>query len=302
MPDKHLEKTFLYLTLLSALLHAAAYGLISLIPAQPQTVEKVTMVELQDLPEPPPPPAPPEPKPKPEPKPEPAPPQRVEVQPKPVPVPLAKLPRLPADLASPPPPQKVDPSEKESPKPSAEKNAAPQAGRSDTNRPESRPGKADSVFRTSEKGGQESARGAKKIELAKLFPSAKKMSNLEEDYREKYRDSEQGDTRMMDTTDPLIAVFSRRLLDAANTSLAIQSRYRPLNAKDAIGVLRVTINREGTVEKVEMMDSTKSAPLDQLFIDSIYKTGFVGPLPKKWPHEKLNLIWIGISRAPAMAH
>ena len=287
MSDKHLEKTLLYLTLLSALLHAAAYGLISLIPAQPQTVEKVTMVELQDLPEPPPPPAPPEPKPKPE--------------PKPVPVPLAKLPRLPADLAFPPPPQKGAPSEKQSPKPSAEKNTAPQA-RSDSNRPESRPGKADSVFRTSEKGGQESASGAKKIELAKLFPSAKKMSNLEENYREKYRGIEQGDTRMMDTNDPLVAVFSRRLLDAANTSLAIQSRYRPLNAKDAIGVLRVTINREGTVEKVEMMDSTKSAPLDQLFIDSIYKTGFVGPLPKNWPHEKLNLIWIGISRAPAMAH
>ena len=302
MPDKHLEKTLLYLTLLSALLHAAAYGLISLIPAQPQTVEKVTMVELQDLPEPPPPPAPPEPKPKPEPKPEPAPPQRVEVQPKPVPVPLAKQPRLPADLAFPPPPKKGDPSEKESPKPSAEKNAVPQAGRSDTNRPESRPGKADSVFRTSEKGGQESARGAKKIELAKLFPSAKKMSNLEEDYREKYRGSEQGDTRMMDTTDPLVAVFSHRILGAANTSVAIESAKRAVRGINAIGVVMVTINRDGSIDAVQMIESTRDASIDQLFIDSIYKTGYVGPLPKKWPHEKLKLIWIAVSRAPVMAH
>ena len=300
MPDKYLEKTFLYLTLLSALLHAAAYGLISLIPAQPQTVEKVTMVELQDLPEPPspPPPAPPKPKPEPEPR------KMVEVQPRPVPVPVpaAKLPRLPAELALPQPPKKGDPNEKASPEPSAEKKTAPQAGKNDSDRQDSRSvGKADSVFRTPEKGGQESARGAKKIELAKLFPSAKKMSNLEEGYREKYRGSEQGDTRMMDTTDPLVAVFSHRILVAANTSVAIESAKRVVRGKNAIGVVMVTINRDGSIDAVQMIESTRDAFIDQLFIDSIYKTGYVGPLPKKWPHEKLKLIWIAVSRAPVMA-
>lgn len=299
MPDKYLEKTFLYLTLLSAALHAAAYGLISLIPTQPHSVEKVTMVELQDLPEPPPPP-PPAPT-KPEPKPEPAPRQVVEVQPKPVPV--ARLRELPPELAFPPPPKMGDPSEKkESPHSSAEKKTAPQAGRSDSNRQESRPvGKADSVFLTPEKGGQESARGAKKIELAKLFPSAKKMSNLEEGYREKYRGSEQGDTRMMDTTDPLVTVFSHRIFGAANTSLAIESAKRAVRGINAVGVVMVTINRDGSIDAVEMIESTRDASLDQLFIDAIYKTGYVGPLPKKWPHEKLKLIWIAVSRAPVMA-
>ena len=56
MPDKFVEKSFLYLLGLSVLLHLAVYQVISLIPPpKPSLEQQATMVDLAELPELPPP-------------------------------------------------------------------------------------------------------------------------------------------------------------------------------------------------------------------------------------------------------
>ena len=306
MSDKYVEKNFLYLLTLSLLCHLAAYLVIASLPQQQvPKPQEMTMVDLMDLPVPPPPV-----KPKPEaPKPRPIPKAAPKPVPKPVPLAQPKQHMLPPDVALPSAAKEAAPKaehkterivEKSAPNVRDKAETKPQAARS--------PGKADSVFRSPEKGGSEAQRGegllkphaGEKIELAKLFPSAKNMAALEESYRKKYRDAEQGDTRMIDTRDPLVAVYTKRLLDAANNSLDMESSKRALYERGAVGVLMVTVKRDGSIEEVSMLESTRSKALDDLVISSIYKAGYIGPVPKKWPHEKLRLIWIYIPVQPTV--
>ncbi|HJV36036.1 TonB C-terminal domain-containing protein, partial [Geomonas sp.] len=110
-------------------------------------------------------------------------------------------------------------------------------------------------------------------------------------YRKKYRDLEQGDTRMIDTEDPLIGVYAHRLLLKAQDSVDMEGRRAPPR-HNGVGVLQVTIRRDGSLEGVRIMEPSGNKDVDDFFIRSVYKTGYVGPLPKKWPHEKLNLVWV----------
>lgn len=309
MSDHNIEKSFLYLILLSILLHMGAFGLFSLLPREPLKPEETTMVDLQDLPEPPP-PVKREPKPKPKPKPEPIP--ETKPLPKPVPVPLPRAQMLPPDLARAAARKEAAPKAENKTERIAESKRAPNVQGKTETKPQAvrSPGKTDSVFSTPEKGGKETRRGegllkpqkGEKVELAKLFPDAKKLESLQESYRKKYRDIEEGDTRMIDTQDPLVAVYTNRLLVAANNSLALESTKRVITDTGVVGALMVTVNRDGTIEDVKMIESTKSAALDDIAISSVYKAGYIGPVPKKWPHEKLRVVWIFVPGQPGMPH
>ena len=288
MSHKYIEKSFLYLILLSVLLHLAAFGVVSLIPPDPQSIPKeFTVVDLKDIPEPPP-AVKQEPKPLPKPQPTPVPAPKSKQLPRPLQIPFLANPKLPPEKPAPP-------AAKEAPK-----KAPDLPGKTEPNQQAAKsPGQAESVAKRGE--GFLKPRIEEKNELAKFFPSARKMGSFEDEYRKKYRGAEQGDTRLMDTDDPLVAVYTSRLLIAANDSLHIEDRKRTIRHK-GVGALLVTINRQGTIENVRILESTKNGALDELAVSSIMKTGYVGPLPKKWPHEKLNLIWLIYSREERLPH
>ena len=290
MSDKYIEKTFLYLVLLSILLHVVVFGVVSLLPPEPQLVSKEpTMVELQDLPEPPPA------KPKPEPEPEPQPGQKQPNRQK-------KAPPLKRRLL--PPEQSLTANKEAAPEANSKierivqgKNAPNLPGKPLPNQQAARSlGKSDSEFRTQDKEGREAARGEGffrpqqgiRNDLAKLFPSTRNMERREEDLRKKYLDAERGDTRLMDTDDPDIGVFAHRYKVALTERLnAIDPMIRKGLGRT---VLKVTIKRDGTVADIKILYSTGNEALDDLAIKASSTASYVGPLPKKWAHDELNMI------------
>lgn len=301
MSDRHIEKSFLYLLALSLLLHLGIYQIVALLPPeQPGWEQKATMVDLTDLPKPPPPIAAkplPKPKPLPEPKPpEPKPMAKPQLL-KPVPIPpVARIPLLPPEKAVPKGAHEAAPKGdrdrdqivRSAPNLPGKGDKAEEAARS--------PGDSASPLRIPEKGGKDAARGegvfrpqqGDRGELAKLFPSARSLEQIEEGYRKKYLDAERGDTRLMDTKDPVIGVFSRRYVQA------LSERLNSLERHDRKGVgttiLRITVDREGSVIDIRLLYSSGNLALDELAIKASRTVGYVGPLPKKWPHEVYNMI------------
>lgn len=298
-----IEKAFLFLVALSVLLHLVVFKLVSLIPAEsPKKAPAATMVDLTDLPLPEPPakpkrkpPEPPKPKPEPsKPKPPPAPVKPLPLPPAagPNPVPTPRKP-LQRPLGKPLPPTPTAPRRQPATPPKA---ASPNDS------------KGESMARKPETGGLPLEKGGtarvprgeglfkpRPQQGANLFPSVKNLQDQEENYRKKYRDLEQGDTRMIDTEDPLIGVYAHRLLLKAQDSVDMEGRRAPPR-HNGVGVLQVTIRRDGSLEGVRIMEPSGNKDVDDFFIRSVYKTGYVGPLPKKWPHEKLNLVWVYSAR------
>jgi periplasmic protein TonB len=291
MSDKHIEKTFPYLVLLSTLFHVAVFSVFSLIPPEPRRIpEETTMVELNNLPDPPTAKPESEPKPKPEPKlkseakprQQPVPLPRPLATPKPTPVQVAKVP-----LSLPPKGARVTPS-KSVPDQVAKTEPNPQTSRS--------PVKIDSAFHAAESGGKEAVRSEGLFKphqgtrdgLAKLFPSARNMGKMEESFREKYQDAEHGDTRLMDTNDPVIGVFTHRYYVATLQQLRAIDQYTHKGLGRTI--LNVTFKRDGTISNIKILYSSGNKALDELAIKASRTASYVGPLPKGWNYEEYNIV------------
>jgi periplasmic protein TonB len=128
-------------------------------------------------------------------------------------------------------------------------------------------------------------------DISKLFPTAEKMARLEDGYRKKYKDIEQGDTRLIDTDDDVLASFAYRFKSAVQerwNTLARAAGFRELG----VAVLLITIKRDGMVEDIKLLESTGNKVLDDVAIKTVRTAGFVGPLPKKWPHNQVHFLYI----------
>lgn len=288
MSEKYIEKSFLYLLFISLLLHLGFGTLLYLMPpdkAKPAQ-ETTTMVELKDLPEPAPE------KPKPQPKPQ----LKRPLQPT---RPVAKAPILP--------PERLLPQARKEAAPKAENKTErilqskrapnlPSKTEQQPQQPARSPGSPDSPVPSPEVAGKEAVRGeglfkpqrGQRNELAKLFPSAGKMSRIEENFRKKYLDTERGDTRLMDTDDPDIGSFTRRYV------IAVTDRLNTIDSRERKGlgttILKVTINRDGSIGGISVLYSTGNRALDDLAIRASRTAGYVGPLPRRWAYDVLNMI------------
>lgn len=283
MSERYIEKSFLYLVLVSVLLHLAVYGLVSLIPPEPKPPEEATMVDLKGLPD----------LPAPAPGPKPGPPRSAaKAHREPVhqerPRQVAPEPRL-AQIPQQAPPrtaaEKVVPRSSVANPPKAQPDGlahplarpeTPAPGRESASRA---PTRGEGLFRP-QRGRSE--------ELARLFPSARGIERIEDNFRKKYEDAEQGDTRLMDTDDPSIGTFTRRFALALRDRLNAIDRYE----KKGVGmtVLNIRIGRDGTVENTKILYSSGNSKLDDLATRAAHSASYVGPLPRKWDHEELNLI------------
>lgn len=285
MSDKHIEKSFLYLVLVSFLIHAAVFSLIPLIPKQEfKSQEEPPMVELRDLPLP---------LPEPKPTPQGSGSGRGRHSLRPVPNPIPTPPSMQRQARQQPAPRTQPWTERLVPR------AASPTAPSKPEQAVAVPGKQNAPFTAPDTAGKAVPHGdgllrpqrGEQTDLAKLFPTAKRMQKLEESYRKKYEDVEQGDTRLMDTDDPVVGLFGMRFRNALKDRLNAITPWE-VGLGRGVTVLNIAVRRDGSIEAVKLLESTGNRQLDDLAIRASRNPGYVGPLPKKWPHEVLNLIYV----------
>jgi protein TonB len=125
------------------------------------------------------------------------------------------------------------------------------------------------------------------------------MARLEEGYRKKYSSEvEDGETKFLNTDDNLFGSFWRRF----ETSVYGVWRYPAEAARqgiEGVALVKITFNRKGLIEKVEILESSGSKILDEEVIRTLKLVGPVGSFPRGYDKDELNLITFfeyGISR------
>jgi periplasmic protein TonB len=262
MSDKSIEKTFLYLLAASLLLHGAIFALFILLPEEKKVFQpEPYMVELRDLPE----------------------------QQKSTPAEEKEVKRLAEkrervlkemaprgererDKSAPPPSLAV-------PLQRPDEKRAPPAEREEV--PLQEPPRGESVFKP---------KASEPPDISKLFPSPGKMAKLEESYRKKYApELEVGETKFLNTDDILFGSFLRRF----ETAVYGVWRYPQEAARQGIeGVtpVRITFNRKGEIEHIELLESSGSKILDEEVVRTLRQIGRVGSFPRSYTKDTFNLI------------
>lgn len=282
MRDRYVEKTFLYLLLISALLHVVMFIVILAMPAEQKTVKQEPyMVELRDLPNVPQPGA----KRRDEPVPRLGEEQRVERETAP------RGERERDRMASlPPASRRVPPQPQMRPAP-PERQQRP--GESVVRRPAGRgevPIQREQRSRVPDPRESVIPRREKVPDLAQLMPSADKMARLEESYRKKYGpEVEEGETKFLNTKDILFGSFLRRFETAVYGVWRYPSEAVNLGIEGTTPV-RITFNRSGEIVNIELLQSSGSKILDDEVVRTLRQIGPVGSFPKGYERENFKLI------------
>ncbi len=267
MSDRHIEKSFLFLLVVSLLVHIATFVLFSYLPKPPKPKEtEPIMVDLQEMP---------------------LPPQPLPRNLPPVPRKSDRRQRVAREIA----PKGASPRERIAPSPApAARNQSPPR-----QEPVPAPQPARPSVPSAEAGGRDllvrPRSGSRPAPtLAQLFPSASRMARLEESYRKKYSSEvEEGATRFLNTDDILFGSFLRRF----ETAVYGVWRYPDEAARRGIeGVtpVKITFNRQGEIVKVVLLESSGSVILDDEVIRSLKMVGPIGALPRGYNKDQFNLI------------
>jgi protein TonB len=261
--NSSIEKTFLYLLAASLLLHGAVFALFILLPEEKRVFQpEPYMVELRDLPE--------------EQKTAPAEEKavkRLAEKRERVLKEMAPRGERELDKSAPPPSRAVPPQQPD------EKRAPQPAERGEM--PLQEPPRGESVFKP---------KASEPPDISKLFPSPGKMAKLEESYRKKYApELEEGETKFLNTDDILFGSFLRRF----ETAVYGVWRYPQEAARQGIeGVtpVRITFNRKGEIEHIELLESSGSKILDEEVVRTLRQIGRIGSFPRGYTKDTFNLI------------
>jgi protein TonB len=258
------EKLFAITLALSLILHIGLFAVLALLPPDQQKAAKEpVMVDLMDLPEL----KQPQPKDQREPR-------RLSEAYRRVPTEIA--PRGETERDKPAPQPELRPSRPSMTQPSPPMQPA------EPSRPREQgelPG--ESLFRAKEQ---------RTSDLARLYPDASKLARIEESYRKRYRDEvKEGDARFLNSDDIQFGSFLRRF----ETAVYGVWRYPPEAAKlgiEGVTPVKITFNRKGEIEKVELLESSGSRILDDEVRRTLSLVGPVGAFPRGYNKESFNLI------------
>lgn len=267
MSEKSIEKNFLYLILLSVLMHAVLFVLLLNMPQEKAALKtEPLMVDLDGIPAipPPSPPSPPverhaETK------------QRVEKEIAPKGDDFReKSARLPEYERRPAPPA-LAPERETKPLPIPSADAV---GRDRTPR--------DELFRK---------KTPERVpETANLYPSAARLSKLEESYRKKYGpEVADGETRFLNADDIQFGSFLRRFENSVYGVWRYPAEAAMLGI-EGITPVKITFNRQGKIVGREVLQSSGSSILDAEVLRTLDKVGPIGGFPKGYDKETFNLI------------
>lgn len=125
-------------------------------------------------------------------------------------------------------------------------------------------------------------------DLTTLTPAT--MAKLESDWRKKYREGvAKGDTVWLDTEQDLLISFFKRLKEGIYRVWNYPARAKQ-HGEQGQCLLRIIVNRAGTVEDIALLVSSGSHDLDNEAIRAVYQGQPYGPLPSAYPHELLNIM------------
>lgn len=270
MSDQYVEKGFLYLLLLSLVLHLVGFALVYLWPKQQPQFSEPTFIDLQDMPE------------------------------------LKTVPRDDRQQAR-PSDQRRRVARETAPKgdmritrPTPPRSQTPPPGPAG---PSSRPAtpatrpvtpgtSASELLRRQPVQPQApSATGGGGPALpARLLPSASRMAKLEENYRRRFADEiAEGETHFLNTNDIQFGSFLRRF----ETSVYGVWRYpqeAALKGIEGVTPVRITFNRNGEIVKVQLLESSGSKLLDDEVLRTLRLIGPMGSLPRNYPKDEFHLI------------
>jgi protein TonB len=123
--------------------------------------------------------------------------------------------------------------------------------------------------------------------LLQLPPTT--VARLEGEWRRKYRpDVEKGDAVWLDTEKDLLISFFQRFKNNIYGvwNYPVQARDR---GEQGTCLLRITINRDGTVADVKLMESSGAPSLDQEAISAVRKGAPYGALPRAYGEDTLKI-------------
>lgn len=123
--------------------------------------------------------------------------------------------------------------------------------------------------------------------LTRLAPQT--VARLEQDWRRKYRkDVAEGNAVWLDTEKDILISFFRRFKD----NIYNVWNYPPDAAdrgEEGKCLLKITVNHDGTVARVQLMESSGFATLDRAAILAVRRGAPYGELPKSYKHKVLNI-------------
>lgn len=130
----------------------------------------------------------------------------------------------------------------------------------------------------------------KKPQMAKLFPNAGSMVQLEEGYRKRFEsDVAEGNTNFLNTDDIQFGSFLRRFENAVYGVWRYPAEASRLGVEGVVPV-RITFNRKGEVEHVEILESSRSRILDEEVVRTLHALGPVGGFPRNYTKDQFHLI------------
>ena len=127
--------------------------------------------------------------------------------------------------------------------------------------------------------------------LTQISPNA--LAKIENDWRRKYReDVARGDTVWMDTERDLLISFMRRFRTNIYNVWNYPAAAAAQNEQGKC-LLRITVDREGKVADVKLLESSGHSLLDEEAMNAVREAGkSYNPLPRAYPNPDLKIMAI----------
>jgi len=266
--DNLVEKSFLYLLILSLLIHLGVFALFLYVPSkQAPPPKEPVFIDLQQVPDLKPRPQQQEVRRQSE--------QRVRVERETAPRGLDVRDRAPRSTG---PAAKAKPSEAQpSRKPSVQAPTVQQENQV----PEG--SSVSSLLKKSSPSGRPQGK-------PQFYPSSGNMAKLEDSYRHRFeKDIAEGDTKFLNTDDIQFGSFLRRF---ENSVYGVWRYPQEAAQKGIEGItpVKITFNRRGEIINVQLLESSGAKVLDDEVFRTLKLLGPVGGFPKGYDKDEFNLI------------
>ncbi|GEM_PF-396596 len=267
--EQYIEKLFIYLLLLSVLLHIAGFAALYFWPKkEQQQISEPTFIDLQDMPE--------------------------------LKAPnLAKKPDVvrPSDKRrrvikeSAPEPSKQFAQSRSSKPVQSSRPQGSQASTAPSTKPsEPTSSSVNELLRRKPQSQQQATEGGGTKPQLNLMPSASRMAKLEENYRRRFaEDIDQGNTRFLNTDDIQFGSFLRRF-ETAVYGVWRYPQEAAMKGVEGVTPVKITFNKNGEIIKIRLLESSGSRILDDEVFRTLRLIGPMGNFPRSYGKDEFNLI------------
>jgi protein TonB len=270
MPDRYIEKSFIYVLCISFILHLAVFaGVYYFPPSQQPPQKEPVFIDLQQMPE----------------LKQPSEQQqetrrRAEQH---VRVPKESAPRGDAS-------QDSQPLKKQALPPTEQRSSAISRQSSQVQTPQTQPQQVAPGSSTASLLKPKVRFDQQQPSVQQLFPGANRLAKLEDSYRRKFEnDIAEGDTRFLNSDDIVFGSFLRRF-EGAVYGVWRYPQEAAMKGIEGITPVRITFNRRGEITNIQQLESSGARILDEEVLRTLRAIGPMGGFPKGYDKEEFHLI------------